>query len=180
MRQRVGIARAFALEPKVLLLDEPFSLLDVITRMELQDELMRLWDAERKTVLMVTHDVDEALLLTDRIVLMTNGPAATVGEIVAVAFPRPRDRLQIVDDPLYERVRSQLITFLEERATPRLISLIEKRKEEAQTSVTPEELSSRGTLGLTDFVRDTASGSRWRNLLSSILGVEHRLVRPPE
>jgi nitrate/nitrite transport system ATP-binding protein len=180
MRQRVGIARAFALEPKVLLLDEPFSLLDVITRMELQDELMRLWDAERKTVLMVTHDVDEALLLTDRIVLMTNGPAATVGEIVAVAFPRPRDRLQIVDDPLYERVRSQLITFLEERATPRLISLIEKRKEEAQTSVTPEELSSRGTLGLTDFARDTASGSRWRNLLRSVLGAEHRLVRPPE
>jgi nitrate/nitrite transport system ATP-binding protein len=88
----------------------------------------------------VTHDVDEALLLTDRIVLMTNGPAATVGEIVAVAFPRPRDRLQIVDDPLYERVRSQLITFLEERATPRPISLLEKRKEEAQTSPTAEEL----------------------------------------
>jgi nitrate/nitrite transport system ATP-binding protein len=140
MRQRVGIARAFALEPKVLLLDEPFSLLDVITRMELQDELMRLWDAERKTVLMVTHDVDEALLLADRIVLMTNGPAATVGEIVAVPFARPRDRLQIVDDPLYERVRSQLITFLEERATPRSISLREKRKEEAQTSPTAEEL----------------------------------------
>jgi nitrate/nitrite transport system ATP-binding protein len=140
MRQRVGIARAFALEPKVLLLDEPFSLLDVITRMELQDELMRLWDAERKTVLMVTHDVDEALLLADRIVLMTNGPAATVGEIVAVPFARPRDRLQIVDDPLYERVRSELITFLEERATSRQISLTEKRKEEAQTSITAEEL----------------------------------------
>jgi nitrate/nitrite transport system ATP-binding protein len=140
MRQRVGIARAFALEPKVLLLDEPFSLLDVITRMELQDELMRLWEGERKTVLMVTHDVDEALLLADRIVLMTNGPAATVGEIVAVPFSRPRDRLQMVDDPLYERVRGQLITFLEERANPRQISLIEKRKEEAQTSVTAEEL----------------------------------------
>ena len=140
MRQRVGIARAFALEPKVLLLDEPFSLLDVITRMELQDELMRLWDAERKTVLMVTHDVDEALLLADRIVLMTNGPAATVGEIVAVPFSRPRDRLQMVDDPLYERVRSQLITFLEERANPRQISLIEKRKEEAQAQCSADEL----------------------------------------
>jgi nitrate/nitrite transport system ATP-binding protein len=80
MRQRVGIARAFALQPKVLLLDEPFSLLDVVTRMELQDELMRIWESERKTVLMVTHDVDEALLLADRIVMMTNGPAATVGE----------------------------------------------------------------------------------------------------
>jgi nitrate/nitrite transport system ATP-binding protein len=116
MRQRVGIARAFALEPKVLLLDEPFSLLDVITRMELQDELMRLWETERKTVLMVTHDVDEALLLADRIVLMTNGPAATVGEIVRVPFARPRERLIIVDDPLYQEARGQLITFLEERA----------------------------------------------------------------
>jgi nitrate/nitrite transport system ATP-binding protein len=181
MRQRVGIARAFALEPKVLLLDEPFSLLDVITRMELQDELMRLWDAERKTVLMVTHDVDEAVLLADRIVLMTNGPAATVGEIVAVPFARPRDRLQIVDDPLYERVRSQLINFLEERADPRQISLIEKRKEEAQTSITAEELlvTERST-GFNRFARDTASGSRWRNLLRSVLGAEHRLVRPPE
>jgi nitrate/nitrite transport system ATP-binding protein len=116
MRQRVGIARAFALEPKVLLLDEPFSLLDVITRMELQDELMRLWEREKKTVLMVTHDVDEALLLADRIVLMTNGPAATVGEIARVPFARPRERLAIVDDPRYQEARSQLITFLEERA----------------------------------------------------------------
>jgi nitrate ABC transporter ATP-binding subunit len=116
MRQRVGIARAFALEPKVLLLDEPFSLLDVITRMELQDELMRLWETERKTVLMVTHDVDEALLLADRIVMMTNGPAATVGEIVSVSFARPRERLTIVDDPRYQEARGHLITFLEERA----------------------------------------------------------------
>jgi nitrate/nitrite transport system ATP-binding protein len=100
----------------VLLLDEPFSLLDVITRMELQDELMRLWETERKTVLMVTHDVDEALLLADRIVLMTNGPAATVGEILAVPFARPRVRLTIVDDPLYQEARGQLITFLEECA----------------------------------------------------------------
>jgi nitrate/nitrite transport system ATP-binding protein len=116
MRQRVGIARVFALEPKVLLLDEPFSLLDVITRMELQDELMRLWETERKTVLMVTHDVDEALLLADRIVLMTNGPAATVGEILTVPFARPRARLSIVDDPLYHQAHAHLIHFLEERA----------------------------------------------------------------
>jgi nitrate/nitrite transport system ATP-binding protein len=116
MRQRVGIARAFALEPKVLLLDEPFSLLDVVTRMELQDELMRLWEAERKTVLMVTHDVDEALFLADRIVLMTNGPAATVGEIAVVPFERPRDRLRISDDPVYDRARDHLLRFLEEQA----------------------------------------------------------------
>ena len=144
MRQRVGIARAFALEPKVLLLDEPFSLLDVVTRMELQDELMRLWEAERKTVLMVTHDVDEALLLADRIVMMTNGPAATVGEIVAVPFERPRDRLKIAGDPQYDQARSQLITFLEERANPRRLtelSLLEKRKEKAQVGMSQVLLS---------------------------------------
>ena len=112
MRQRVGIARAFALEPHVLLLDEPFSLLDVVTRMELQDQLMRLCAEERKTVLMVTHDVDEALLLADRIVMMTNGPAATVGEIVSVPFKRPRDRLGIIENPLYHQIRSRLIGFL--------------------------------------------------------------------
>jgi nitrate ABC transporter ATP-binding subunit len=116
MRQRVGIARAFALNPKVLLLDEPFSLLDVVTRMELQDELMQIWERERKTVLMVTHDVDEALLLADRIVMMTNGPAATVGEILAVPFPRPRQRLKLLIQSEYEERRDRLITFLEERA----------------------------------------------------------------
>jgi nitrate/nitrite transport system ATP-binding protein len=116
MRQRVGIARAFALEPKVLLLDEPFSLLDVVTRMELQDQLMELCAEKNKTVLMVTHDVDEALLLSDRIVMMTNGPAATVGEIVTVPFERPRDRLGIGEDPRYHQIRSQLLGFLEARA----------------------------------------------------------------
>ena len=116
MRQRVGIARALALKPRVLLLDEPFSLLDVVTRMELQDQLMRLCAQEQKTVLMVTHDVDEAILLADRIVMMTNGPAATVGEIVAVPFERPRDRLGIGEDPRYHQIRSQLLGFLEDRA----------------------------------------------------------------
>jgi nitrate ABC transporter ATP-binding subunit len=115
MRQRVGIARAFALEPKVLLLDEPFSLLDALTRMELQDELMRLWDEDRKTVVMVTHDVDEALLLADRVVMMTSGPAATVGEILMVPFPRPRSRAAVLNHPGYYQLRDQLIGFLEER-----------------------------------------------------------------
>src|SRR5207248_2357617 len=92
MQQRVGIARAFSLEPRLLLLDEPFSLLDALTRMELQDELMTLWEARRKTVVMVTHNVDEALLLADRIVMMTSGPAATIGEILDVPFARPRRR----------------------------------------------------------------------------------------
>jgi nitrate/nitrite transport system ATP-binding protein len=143
MRQRVGIARAFALEPKVLLLDEPFSLLDVVTRMELQDQLIRLCAEMRKTVLMVTHDVDEALLLADRIVLMTNGPAATVGEIVTVPFERPRDRLAIIDDPKYHEARKQLLSFLEGRATQagRMLSAPEARQTAmTKRAVKPEEL----------------------------------------
>ena len=113
MQQRVGIARAFALEPRLLLLDEPFSLLDALTRMELQDELMALWEAERKTVLMVTHDVDEALLLADRIVMMTSGPAATIGRILEVPFPRPRRREEILGRADYFWLRDSTLDFLE-------------------------------------------------------------------
>jgi ABC-type nitrate/sulfonate/bicarbonate transport system ATPase subunit len=116
MQQRVGIARAFALEPRLLLLDEPFSLLDALTRMELQDELMELWEAQRKTVVMVTHDVDEALLLADRIVMMTSGPAATVGRILEVPFPRPRRREQILAGADYFWLRDSILSFLEEGA----------------------------------------------------------------
>ena len=116
MQQRVGIARAFALEPRLLLLDEPFSLLDALTRMELQDELMALWEAKRKTVVMVTHDVDEALLLADRIVMMTSGPSATIGEILRVPFPRPRRREEILAGADYFWLRDSIMSFLEERA----------------------------------------------------------------
>lgn len=116
MRQRCGIARAFALSPKMLLLDEPFGMLDSLTRYELQDVLLDLWQKDQKTALMVTHDVDEALYLADRIVMMTNGPAATVGEILEVKFPRPRSRKQLLEDPEYYRLREQLIGFLEERS----------------------------------------------------------------
>ena len=113
MQQRVGIARAFSLEPRLLLLDEPFSLLDALTRMELQDELMALWERTRRTVLMVTHDVDEALLLADRIVMMTNGPAATIGRILPVEFPRPRRREEILARPDYFWMRDSILAFLE-------------------------------------------------------------------
>jgi nitrate/nitrite transport system ATP-binding protein len=143
MRQRVGIARAFALEPKVLLLDEPFSLLDVVTRMELQDQLVQLCAETRKTVLMVTHDVDEALLLADRIVLMTNGPAATVGELVTVPFERPRDRLTIIDELEYHETRKQLLSFLEDRASRpgRSLSPFEASKAaSASGTVAPQDL----------------------------------------
>jgi ABC-type nitrate/sulfonate/bicarbonate transport system ATPase subunit len=116
MQQRVGIARAFAIEPRLLLLDEPFSLLDALTRMDLQDELMTLWEAKRKTVIMVTHDVDEALLLADRVVMMTNGPAATVGRILDVPFPRPRRREDVLARPDYFWLRDSIVDFLEEAA----------------------------------------------------------------
>ncbi len=116
MQQRVGIARAFALEPRVLLLDEPFSLLDALTRMDLQDSLMTLWEAERKTVIMVTHDVDEALLLADRVVMMTNGPAATIGDVLDVPFARPRVREHILTRPDYFWMRDQIVGFLEAQA----------------------------------------------------------------
>jgi ABC-type nitrate/sulfonate/bicarbonate transport system ATPase subunit len=112
----VGIARAFSLEPRLLLLDEPFSLLDALTRMELQDELMTLWEATRRTVIMVTHDVDEALLLADRIVMMTSGPAATIGQILEVPFPRPRVRADTLGRPDYFWLRDSVLGFLEERA----------------------------------------------------------------
>jgi nitrate ABC transporter ATP-binding subunit len=116
MRQRVGIARAFALSPKMLLLDEPFGMLDSLTRMELQQVLLDLWFTDRKTALMVTHDVDEALFLSDRIVMMTNGPAARIGDILEVPFARPRDRHAVFEHPEYDRLRQHLISFLEDHA----------------------------------------------------------------
>lgn len=119
MRQRVGIARAFALSPKMLLLDEPFGMLDSLTRYELQQVLIDLWRRDRKTALMVTHDVDEALFLADRVVMMTNGPEAEVGDILHVEFPRPRVRKEVMEHPDYYRLREHLISFLEFRAHER-------------------------------------------------------------
>lgn len=116
MRQRVGIARAFALSPKMLLLDEPFGMLDSLTRFELQQVLIELWRKDKKTALMVTHDVDEALFLSDRIVMMTNGPEAEVGDILEVKFPRPRERKAVLEHPDYYRLREHLIEFLEVHA----------------------------------------------------------------
>jgi nitrate/nitrite transport system ATP-binding protein len=112
MKQRVGIARALAMEPKVLLMDEPFGALDALTRAHLQDELMKIIAKTQSTVVMVTHDVDEAVLLSDRIVMLTNGPAATIGEIVQVDLPRPRDRVALAGDPRYMQHRSQVLEFL--------------------------------------------------------------------
>ena len=116
MRQRVGIARAFALKPKMLLLDEPFGMLDTLTRYELQQVLIELWRKNKITALMVTHDVDEALFLSDRIVCMTDGPAAEVGDILPVPFPRPRERKAVMEHPDYYKLREHLIEFLEVHA----------------------------------------------------------------
>jgi nitrate/nitrite transport system ATP-binding protein len=115
MKQRVGIARALAIEPKVLLLDEPFGALDALTRATLQDELMRIVEKTGATVLMVTHDVDEAVLLSDRVVMMTNGPAAHIGEVLAVALPRPRARLALAHDARFMDLRAEVLEFLYEK-----------------------------------------------------------------
>ncbi len=116
MRQRVGIARAFALKPKMLLLDEPFGMLDSLTRYELQQVLVDLWSRNNITALMVTHDVDEALFLSDRVVCMTDGPAAEVGDVLNVKFPRPRERKAVMEHPDYYKLREYLIEFLEVHA----------------------------------------------------------------
>lgn len=112
MKQRVGIARALCMEPKVLLMDEPFGALDALTRAKLQDELLEIVAATQATVVMVTHDVDEAVLLSDKIVMLTNGPAATIGDILAVDLPRPRNRVALADDPQYQQHRKAVIDFL--------------------------------------------------------------------
>jgi nitrate/nitrite transport system ATP-binding protein len=115
MKQRVGIARALAMEPKILLLDEPFGALDALTRAHLQDSVMEIHARLGNTIVMITHDVDEAVLLSDRIVMMTNGPGATIGEILTVELPRPRKRLELVSDSRYLAARQTVLRFLYER-----------------------------------------------------------------
>jgi nitrate/nitrite transport system ATP-binding protein len=116
MRQRVGIARAFALSPKLLLLDEPFGALDALTRGTIQEELLKVWSGTDQTVFMITHDIDEAILLADRILLMTNGPLARVAESVEITIPRPRTRTEIVENPNYYAIRNHLVQFLGKRS----------------------------------------------------------------
>jgi bicarbonate transport system ATP-binding protein len=112
MKQRVSIARALSIQPQVLVLDEPFGALDAITKEELQEELLQIWANSRATIMMITHDIDEALFLADRVVMMTNGPHAKIGEIMEVPFERPRNRARIMDDPRYYTLRNQALDFL--------------------------------------------------------------------
>jgi nitrate/nitrite transport system ATP-binding protein len=127
MKQRVGIARALAMEPKVLLMDEPFGALDALTRAHLQDSIMEIHADLGNTVVMITHDVDEAVLLSDRIVMMTNGPSATIGEILDIELQRPRDRLALADNPQYNHYRHEVLTFLYEKQR-KVESVAEHRK----------------------------------------------------
>ncbi|PLZ56086.1 ATP-binding cassette domain-containing protein, partial [Fischerella thermalis] len=115
MKQRVAIARALSIRPQVLILDEPFGALDAITREELQEELLQIWREHRVTVLMITHDIDEALFLADRLVMMTNGPAARIGEVLNIPFARPRNRRRIMEDPQYYNLRNYALDFLYRR-----------------------------------------------------------------
>jgi bicarbonate transport system ATP-binding protein len=115
MKQRVAIARALAIRPEVLILDEPFGALDAITKEELQEELLKIWNTQKCTVLMITHDIDEALFLADRLVMMTNGPAAGIGEVLSIDFPRPRNREDLMEDPQYYELRNRALDFLYNR-----------------------------------------------------------------
>ncbi|AUV88354.1 ABC transporter ATP-binding protein [Vibrio campbellii] len=136
MKQRVGIARALALQPKVLLMDEPFGALDALTRAHLQDALMKIQAELNNTVIMITHDVDEAVLLSDKIVMMTNGPAATIGEVLDVNLPRPRERVALADDAQYQKCRQAVLKFLYEKQSKIEIpaSKEDKPKTAAQTA----------------------------------------------
>jgi bicarbonate transport system ATP-binding protein len=115
MKQRVAIARALSIRPQVLILDEPFGALDAITKEELQEELLKIWNQNRCTVLMITHDIDEALFLADKLVMMTNGPAANIGEVLTIPFSRPRDRSRMMEMPEYYQVRNYALDFLYNR-----------------------------------------------------------------
>ncbi|WP_151702501.1 ABC transporter ATP-binding protein [Nitrincola alkalilacustris] len=136
MKQRVGIARALAMEPQVLLMDEPFGALDALTRAHLQDSLMEIQSDLKNTVIMITHDVDEAVLLSDRIVMMTNGPAATIGEILEVKLPRPRNRIALADDAEYNHYRHQVLSFLYEKQ--RKVEDISQRRSAEKPQATVE------------------------------------------
>jgi len=115
MKQRVGIARALAVRPKILLMDEPFGALDALTRGKLQQQVLNIWEHNRQAVMMITHDIDEAIYMSDRIILMTNGPAATIGEILEVPFPHPRNRDEIRHDPRYQELHDRALDFLYHR-----------------------------------------------------------------
>lgn len=142
MRQRVSIARAFATKPKLLLLDEPFGALDALTRGVIQDELVKIWTHDQQTVFMITHDVDEAILLADRIFLMTNGPEARIAEAVEIDLPRPRNRAEIIKHPHFYKIRNYLVDFLVNRSSELRVQESESQGLYYPTSVNPVNVDS--------------------------------------
>ncbi|GAA6186017.1 MULTISPECIES: ABC transporter ATP-binding protein [Alteromonadaceae] len=140
MKQRVGIARALAMQPKVLLMDEPFGALDALTRAHLQDSVMEIHNKLGNTVIMITHDVDEAVLLSDRIVMMTNGPAATIGEILQVELERPRNRIELADNPQYNHYRHEVLKFLYEKQ--RKVESVDSHRKNKVSSERTENLKT--------------------------------------
>ncbi|PMR75524.1 ABC transporter ATP-binding protein [Billgrantia endophytica] len=142
MRQRVSIARAFATKPKLLLLDEPFGALDALTRGVIQDELIKIWTRDRQTVFMITHDVDEAILLADRILLMTNGPEARIAEAVEIDLPRPRNRAEIIKHPHFYAIRNYLVDFLVNRSATMRPGDLDKNGLRYPKSINPVDLGS--------------------------------------
>lgn len=143
MKQRVGIARALAMEPKVLLMDEPFGALDALTRAHLQDSVMEIHAELGNTVIMITHDVDEAVLLSDRIVMMTNGPAATIGEILPIELSRPRNRIQLADNPQYNHYRHEVLKFLYEKQ--RKVESVASQKKVKDAAPSASSMTSKGS-----------------------------------
>jgi len=139
MRQRVSIARAFATQPKLLLLDEPFGALDALTRGKIQDELIKIWEQSKQTVFMITHDVDEAILLADRIVLMTNGPQANIAESVKVNIKRPRNRASIIEDRAYYKIRNHLVDFLVNRSNDEHLKTLPTKYVDPSVETEPKE-----------------------------------------
>jgi len=146
MKQRVGIARALAMQPKVLLMDEPFGALDALTRSHMQDSLMEIQGKLNNTIIMITHDVDEAVLLSDKIIMMTNGPSATIGEVLEIDLPRPRDRVGLANNPTYNHYRQQILGFLYERHAKPDVPIEPKEPEMVQDN--PSELEGKSDLKL--------------------------------
>lgn len=160
MKQRVGIARCLAMQPKVLLMDEPFGALDALTRAQLQESLMEIQAELGNTVIMITHDVDEAVLLSDRIVMMSNGPAATIGQILEVDLPRPRDRLALAEDPAFVHTRQQVLEFLYAKHSVARDGVTEAGEAESQDAVASEDASQ------ADVEADSAGSSEVPQALS--------------